>query len=285
MYAITGITGRVGGAAARALLSDGQSIRAVVRDPAKAQEWADLGAEIAVADARDIDAMTIALHGVEGAFLMIPPYFAPAPGFPEARAILTALREALAAAGTPKIVTLSSVGAHRSTGLGLITQSHLLEEILGELPISQAHIRAAWFLENTAWDIEPARSSGIFSSYLHPLDRAIPMVATADIGQTIAATLPQTWTGRRILELEGPRPYAPTNIAAALAALVGRPVQAVEVPREQWAANFEAQGTAPDKTAPRIEMLDGFNSGWITFEGDGAEHIVGSVTMEEALRG
>ena len=35
MYAITGITGRVGGAVARNLLSKNQSVRAVVRDANK----------------------------------------------------------------------------------------------------------------------------------------------------------------------------------------------------------------------------------------------------------
>jgi NAD(P)H dehydrogenase (quinone) len=35
-----------------------------------------------------------------------------------------------------------------------------------------------------------------------------------------------------------------------------------------------------DRTAPRIEMLDGLNSGWIDFEGTGTEHVTGTQTME-----
>ena len=49
MYAITGVTGKVGGAVARALLADGQSVRAVVRNPEKGQVWKDQGCEIALA--------------------------------------------------------------------------------------------------------------------------------------------------------------------------------------------------------------------------------------------
>jgi uncharacterized protein YbjT (DUF2867 family) len=41
MYAITGITGKVGGAVARTLLAAGQPVRAVVRDAAKARSWAE----------------------------------------------------------------------------------------------------------------------------------------------------------------------------------------------------------------------------------------------------
>ena len=285
MYAITGITGRVGGAAAGALLAAGRSIRAIVRDAAKGDAWAERGADIAVADALDIGAMTAAFTGVAGVFIMVPPYFAPAAGYPETRAIVATLREALSAANPPKIVALSSIGAQHASGLGFITQSHILEEAFGELEIPTAFVRPAWFMENSAWDIPTARETGTMPSFLHPLDRPIPMAATADIGQTVADTLQQTWQGRRILEIEGPRRYSPTDIAAVLQTLTEHPMQAVAVPRDQWAATFEAQGTAPDRTAPRIEMLDGFNSGWIDFEGVGAEHIVGRVTMEEALRG
>jgi hypothetical protein len=47
MYAITGISGKLGGAAARALLAAGQPVRAVLRDPEKAKRWSDLGCEVA----------------------------------------------------------------------------------------------------------------------------------------------------------------------------------------------------------------------------------------------
>jgi uncharacterized protein YbjT (DUF2867 family) len=44
MYAITGITGKVGGALARTLLAEGQPVRAVLRDEVKAAEWRTGGA-------------------------------------------------------------------------------------------------------------------------------------------------------------------------------------------------------------------------------------------------
>ena len=50
MYAVTGITGKVGAAVARSLLSADQPVRAVVRDRGKGALWADLGCDIAVAD-------------------------------------------------------------------------------------------------------------------------------------------------------------------------------------------------------------------------------------------
>ena len=53
MYAITGITGKVGGELARALPAAGQPVRAIVRDARKGEEWAALGCELALAEMED----------------------------------------------------------------------------------------------------------------------------------------------------------------------------------------------------------------------------------------
>ena len=157
MYAIVGITGRVGGAVAESLLEKGAQIRAIVRNPEKAARWRDRGAEIAVADVDDPNALASALDGTDGVFLMIPPNFAPAPGFPETRKTLTSYHAALERALPKKAVYLSSIGAEQTSGLGLITSLHLLEQTLGDLPIPQAFLRAGWFMENHAWDVTTAR--------------------------------------------------------------------------------------------------------------------------------
>ena len=140
MYAVMGITGNVGGAVARTLLAKGEKVRGIVRNPEKAAEWQKQGAELFKADYDDVDALTAAFTGVAGVFVMVPPNFAPAPGFPETKATLKVLHEALSRALPSKAVYLSSIGAEQASGLGLITCSHLLEETLGDLPFSHAFL-------------------------------------------------------------------------------------------------------------------------------------------------
>jgi len=55
------------------------------------------------------------------------------------------------------------------------------------------------------------------------------------------------------------------------------------VPRESWEARFASQGMK--NPMPRIQMLDGFNAGWIAFEGGEAGSLKGNVDLEEVLRG
>jgi uncharacterized protein YbjT (DUF2867 family) len=279
MYAIMGITGQVGGATAKHLLDRGQRVRAIVRNKNRATAWAARGADIAVADWSDAETLAAAFAGTEGVFVMLPANFAPSADFAEPRALIDTLVTALRKAQPPKVVALSSIGAHQSCDLGLITQLHLLEQALDALPLPRAHVRAAWFMENLRRDVASAQHEGRLASCLQPLDRAMPMVATDDIGRTIAKTLAETWFGRRVIEVEGPRRYSPLDMAQSLAAVLEHDVETIAVPRGQWAARFVGEGVPADRTAPRIAMLDGFNSGWIRFEGGTTEHVSGRIPL------
>jgi NAD(P)H dehydrogenase (quinone) len=281
MYAITGITGQVGSAVARSLLAAKRPVRGVLRDARKAEAWSALGCEIALAAIDDAAALATAFRGVEGVFVLLPSSFDPAPGFPEVRRIVAAVRSALEAARPAKVVCLSTIGAQAAQP-NLLNQLGIMEQMLASLPMPVVFLRAAWFMENAAWDVTPARETGVVPSFLQPLDKPVPMVATADIGRLAAALLQQTWSGRRIVELEGPRRVTPNDIARGFSGILGRPVRMEAVPRETWGALFTAQGMKDP--IPRIQMLDGFNEGWIEFEGGEAGSIKGETRLETVLR-
>lgn len=279
MFAITGITGQVGGAVARALIGSGQPVRAVVRDAEKGAAWARQGCEVAVADLDDAAALTKAFAGVQGVFFLLPPVFDPSPDFAEARRVIAAVREALDAARPAKLVSLSTIGA-QARQPNLLQQHQLQEQSLGTLPLPVTFLRAAWFMENAAWDVAPARTTGVVPSFLYPLDKPVPMVATEDIGRVAAELLQETWQGRRIVELEGAR-LSPNDVAAALARVLGRDVRMAAVPRATWEALFKAQGMK--NPVPRAQMLDGFNEGWIDFEGDASSTRKGTASLDAVL--
>jgi len=281
MYAIMGITGQVGGAVGRTLLAARQSVRAVVRDAGKGKAWADRGCEIALADIEDATSLTAAFRGAEGAFVLVPPNFDPSPEFSEARAVAVTLKAALSAAHPARVVYLSTIGAQASQS-NLLTQHTIIERALGELQMPVTFLRPAWFMENSRWDVATARDHGLIPSFLQPLDKPVPMIATADIGKVAAGLLQEMWIGRRIAELEGPQRVSPNDIAATFANLVGRSVRAEAVPRESWERLFKSQGMK--NPIPRIRMLDGFNEGWIDFERGRAGTQKGRVTLEVVLK-
>jgi uncharacterized protein YbjT (DUF2867 family) len=278
MFAITGITGQVGGVVARTLLATAKNVRAVVRDAAKGETWARLGCEVSLAPMDDPDALQAAFAGATGVFVLLPPNFDPSPGFPETRRVIAGLRNALDSARPERLVVLSTVGAQATTE-NLLTQLSLMEQALGTLPRPVTFLRPAWFMENATWDLSPARDTGVITSFLQPLDRKIPMVATADVGRVAAELLQEPCNVNRIVELEGPQRISPNDIAAAYAHLLGRAVNLKAVPRDTWETLFRSQGM--HHPTPRMRMLDGFNEGWITFE---RPTLKGHVELQTVLR-
>ena len=281
MYVIVGITGQIGGVVGRALLGARQPVRAVVRDAGKGREWASRGCEVALANIEDAASLTAAFRGAEAAFVMVPSNFDPLPGFPEAQAIGKTLRAALVEANPARVVYLSTIGAQAMES-NLLTQHTIIEKAISGLPIPVTFLRPAWFMENSSWDVAPAMQQGVIPSFLQPLDRPVPMVATADIGKVAAGLLQVAWSGRRVIELEGPRRVTPNEIAATFAKLLDRPVRMEAVPRESWEALFKSQGMK--NPIPRIRMLDGFNEGWIDFERGEADSQKGNVALETVLK-
>src|SRR5207244_13447652 len=136
---------------------------------------------------------------------------------------------------------ISTIGAQAKQE-NLLTQLSIMEQSLGDLPIPISFLRPAWYMENCTWDVTAARDKAVISSFLQPLDKPVPMVATADVGRVAAQLLQETWTGRRVAELEGPRRVTPDEIAATLAELLCRPVRSESVPRGTWEPLFRSHG-------------------------------------------
>ena len=281
MFAITGITGNVGGEVARNLLAAKQPVRGVARDVGKCKTWAQQGCEIVGADISDAVSLASAFKGAEGVFVLVPPNFDPSPDFREARAIAATLRQALDTARPDKVVYLSTIGAQAAQP-NLLTQHTIIERALGDSPLPITFLRAAWFMENSSWDVAPATNSGVIPSFLQPLDKPVPMIATADIGRVAAALLQESWSGHRVVELEGPHRVTPNEIAATFSRLLGHPVKMDVVPRDTWESLFLSQGMK--NPTPRIRMLDGFNEGWIEFASGEAGSQKGKVALETVLR-
>jgi uncharacterized protein YbjT (DUF2867 family) len=281
MFFVSGLTGKVGGAAARRLLEKGCKVRTLARDPAKAAGWADRGVDVRQGDFDDAASVAAALEGVDGAFVMLPPVLAPSRDYAEARTTIASLVTALRQAAPPKIVALSSIGSEQASGLGLITGTHLLEDALAGLASPKAFVRAGSFIDNALHGLPRAIETGVFDSFQAPVDRPVPMVGTADIGTEVARWLMNDWIGTKTVELGSPA--SPDDLARAMAEVTGKPVAARAIPRERWAAVLEAIGMAPGTTWAYEEMMDGINSGWIAFGVPGTEPVAATTTPAEVF--
>lgn len=283
-YAITGASGRTGSAAAQALLDRGLPVRVVLRDPAKAVIWRERGAEVVIADLADVDALTVALSGTSGAYIVSPQHYGRDDLFERAIVMAETVEAAVRRAAVPRVVALSSVGVGEDHNTGWIAMNRSLEQALGRLPMAVAFLRAAYFMENWTPMVQHATSEGILRSFLAPPRRSIPMVATSDIGSIAASVLQQEWQGQRIIDLAGPAEYSPMDVASCLSDQLGRAIDAISVPEGEWPAALAGIGFSEAALAGFIEMTRGLNNGHIDFkECDAIERLCGETSLDQAI--
>src|SRR5258708_8297663 len=106
MYAITGITGQIGGVIGRILLDARQPVRAVLRSGSKGKAWTERGCEVALATIENAASLAAAFRGAEAVFVLVPPNFDPQPAFPDPRASAKTPRSALPPAPPTPLVYL-----------------------------------------------------------------------------------------------------------------------------------------------------------------------------------
>lgn len=241
MFIIVGGTGRVGSATADALLAQGQRVTIVTRSAARAEFWRARGAEIAIVDVHDVDALREVFRRGRRAFLLNPPADPSSDTDTEERATVRCLLDALKGSGLEKVVAQSTYGVRPGERCGDLTVLHGLEEGLRTQPVPAAIMRAAYMMSNWDGSFDAARENGVLSSVL-PRDLKLPMVAPRDLG-AVAARLLQAPTGATTVHhVEGPQRYSPADVAAAFAEVLNRSVELEVIARERWAETFRTFG-------------------------------------------
>jgi uncharacterized protein YbjT (DUF2867 family) len=281
MFLVMGITGKVGGATAKQLLARGKQVRALVRNREKAANWTNQGVELVDGDWNDPTAIEQALKGVEGAFVMLPSVWAPSPDYREAKGMIANYVEALTKGAPPRVVALSSMGANRTSGLGMITALSLLEQSFRDLKSPIAFVRAGGFFENFLFGLHVAQG-GTLPVYYNPTNRKSTMVATKDIGAEIATLLTgPAWSEHRVIELGSM--VSADEVAEQLGDVLKLDVKAFAIPREGWAGSFEQLGIPKGLTGPAEEMYEAVNAGWMDLGAEHTEHVAGTTSARDVF--
>ncbi|WP_062351952.1 NAD(P)H-binding protein [Herbidospora yilanensis] len=267
MYAITGVTGHVGGAAARELLGRGEQVRAVVRDAAKGGEWSAAGARVAVADLGDRAALAEALRGCAGAFVLLPTDVARDDPDAAHRTLADTIAAAVRDSGVPHVVLLSSIGAELAEGTGPIRWLHHLENGLRATGARVTALRSWHFQEKAELLLGAVLGQGVYPVFADSADVPTTMIATRDIGVVAAEALLSPAATSEVVDLDGPR-YTERQVAGELSAALGRPLQVVTIPHAGWTGALVDAGLPPRIAAELAELYDAERLGLYRTRGD-----------------
>jgi len=262
MYVVLGASGHTGQVVASNLLAHGEKVRVVGRSAERLKEAAAEGADVFVADVSDGPALTRAFKGADYAYVLIPPNITSN----DVRTYQDRVSDALAAgiqnSGIKNVVSLSSIGADKSSGTGPVVGLYNLEQKLNQIDGTNVlHLRAGYFMENTLPQVSVIRMLGSVAGPIRP-DLKLSMIATRDIGDAATdALLRHEFHGKQTRELLGQRDIDYTEVASVIGKAIGKPSLAyVQAPEDQLRAAFVQMGMSVNMAALLLEMAGALNS-------------------------
>lgn len=266
---VTGATGTIGRQVALALAQAGASVRAAVRDPAKAKDLADAGVELVSLELADPKSVSAALVGVDRLFLLTPFVEDPKPMI---EAVLGAARDA----GVRHVVRLSAAGADPNGQFQLVREHGEIEQAIERSGIGFTILQPTFFMDNLVnyGAAQTIAAQGRF--FGSSGEGKAAFVSSLDVGAVAAAILqdPEPHAGKTYV-LTGGEALSAQELASLVGELRGKPVGYVDLTPEQHRAAFEQHG-APAWMIDGMIALEGVKrAGWAEAVSPVVEDILG----------
>lgn len=219
MILLTGITGNIGGATARALLAKGVRFRALVRDTAKAAAWVEQGVELMQGDLEDSASLKRALQGIDRALLVLPN------GETQER-LETAFVRTAKEFGLPWIIKLSSPEAVRGTTSPIPLAHIAAEDAIMASGMKWTFVRPSFYMQNFRGSVKSARATGKLSMPMG--NGTVALTDNQDAGAFIAHVLTDPNSAQhhgQCYDITGPDPVMTFHdVARTIGEVIGQPV-------------------------------------------------------------
>jgi uncharacterized protein YbjT (DUF2867 family) len=247
MILITGATGTTGREVVEELRRLGaKGVRALVRDPARADFIREAGFETFAGDFDRPETLDAALKGVERALLLTPPSMQT---FEHQRAFV----EAAARAGVRHVVKLSAFGADAGAPEGFGKWHGQAEDLLKASGLAWTMLRPNFFMQNLLGQAKQIASDRIIAQAVG--DGRASFIDTRDIAAVAARTLTEEGHAGQTYVLTGPEALSYTEVAAKLSEATGREIKYVPVSPAQFRETALAAGL-PEWLVSGLERLN-----------------------------
>lgn len=230
MILVTGATGNVGSEVVAALAARGESVRAVVRDPASASLPA--GVDVVQGDLELPESLTPALKGARGAFLL--------GGWGDMPQLLRRIERAQ----IERVVLLTSRCVIGGRADNPVTRMWLdSEAAVRESGVAWTFLRPSGYQSNALRWLPQLREGDVVKAPW--ADVAIAAIDPADIAAVAATVLTESGHESNAYALSGPEPLTPADQIETLASVLGRPLRYEPQSDEQARAEMAADTPAP----------------------------------------
>jgi uncharacterized protein YbjT (DUF2867 family) len=277
MILVVGATGTNGKEVVTRLSAAGQSVRALVRDPAKATDLDLPNVELARGDLGNPASLAAALVGVEQAFIVTAVD-------PRHVQWCRSFFEAAKHAGTRHVVKFSGLGAGLDSPAEIMRDHGKSDNLLAESGLAYTILQPNSFHQNLLWSAGSIKGQGAF--YLPVGDARQSLVDVRDIASVAVAALTESGHEGKTYEITGPEALSMNGVAATFSRVLGRPIKYVNVPPEAAKDSMIKAGMPAWNAAAVTELYGVFATGRYARTTDAVEKTTGKkpIAFEQFVR-
>ena len=238
MILVTGATGLNGQALLRVLSArGGVAVRALVRNPAKAEAIADLpGVEIVQGDMARPETLGAALVGIDRAMLI-------SSSAPDMLEVQSNFIDAARKAGVKHVVKLSGIMPELDSPFRFARMHGEIEKRLEASGLAFTHLRAGEFMPAYFRQVPVITAKS--AMFLPMEDARIASIDVGDIAEIAAKVLTSPGHEGKTYPLTGPAALTMAEVAEKLSAATGKTIRYVNVPPEAARQAQLAAGMPP----------------------------------------
>jgi uncharacterized protein YbjT (DUF2867 family) len=237
MILVTGATGLNGKELLRVLSASGVAVRALVRNPAKAEAIAALpNVDVVQGDMAHPETLAAGLRGVDRAMLI-------SSSDPMMLDVQTNFIDAAKRAGVKHIVKLSGIMLELDSAFRFARMHGEIEKRLEASGMAFTHLRAGEFMPAYFRQVPNITAKG--AMFLPMEDASIASIDVGDIAEIAAKVLTGSGHEGKTYPLTGPQALTMTEVAEKLSAATGKAIRYVNVPPEAARQAQLAAGMPP----------------------------------------
>jgi uncharacterized protein YbjT (DUF2867 family) len=217
---VTGATGNIAGLVIPQLLENGDRVRALVRDPAKAKDLLDNRVELFEGDFSNTEALDKAAVGVDAVLAITPPN---PDAVQQGKNILGAAKKS----GDPFYLRISALKAgpdapQENGRLHIQSDQDLINSGL-----SYTILRPHYFMQNLFMSVDTIKNGG--NMYLGMGEGKLGMIDVRDIADCVVHILIHGGQENKILTPTGPEPISFGQVAELISKKLGRDVNYIKI--------------------------------------------------------
>jgi uncharacterized protein YbjT (DUF2867 family) len=244
MIVITTPTGQIGRQVLASLLSSGEQLRVIARDPS--QLPAEVREDLDIVEGSHGDAAVVdkAFAGADAVFWLTPAD----PRAPSVEAAFAGFTRPAAEAfkrhrvGRVVGVSMLGRGTPWARRAGFVTGSLAMDDLIAASVVAYRALTNPYFMEDTVRQAESIKNRGLFSWPIAG-DRKLPTVATRDIAAAASRLLLDTsWSGAGEVPLLGPEDLSFNDMAGIMSEVLSKDVRFRQITFEAYKDRFVRLG-------------------------------------------